>query len=199
MSSLENGCHKERFYVICDQPNDLLQSKELNPLFFLTGHPKVRVFLSHGGLLGSSEAAYCGVPVVVTPMYGDQFLNAAALKDRGMGHIVHYEDINTDTIKTAIAKMLEPAAQENAKKVSFSYKNRPQKPIDTAVWWVEHVAATGGAPLTKSSSTYLPGYIYYSLDVWATFLPIILVCLVGWVWAIRKCLGRGKTNKNKLE
>lgn len=27
-------------------------------------HPKVRVFLTHGGLLGSSEAAYCGVPVV---------------------------------------------------------------------------------------------------------------------------------------
>ncbi len=27
-------------------------------------HPKVRVFLTHGGLMGSSEAAYCGVPVV---------------------------------------------------------------------------------------------------------------------------------------
>lgn len=27
-------------------------------------HPKVRVFVNHGGLLGSSEAAYCGVPVV---------------------------------------------------------------------------------------------------------------------------------------
>lgn len=27
-------------------------------------HPKVHVFLTHGGLLGSSEAAYCGVPVV---------------------------------------------------------------------------------------------------------------------------------------
>lgn len=27
-------------------------------------HPNVRVFLTHGGLLGSSEAAYCGVPVV---------------------------------------------------------------------------------------------------------------------------------------
>lgn len=27
-------------------------------------HPNVRVFLTHGGLLGSTEAAYCGVPVV---------------------------------------------------------------------------------------------------------------------------------------
>uniref|UniRef100_A0A1B0DEG4 UDP-glucuronosyltransferase n=1 Tax=Phlebotomus papatasi TaxID=29031 RepID=A0A1B0DEG4_PHLPP len=48
-------------------------------------HPKVRVFMAHGGLLGSSEAAYCGVPVIATPMYGDQFFNAASLKHRGMG------------------------------------------------------------------------------------------------------------------
>lgn len=27
-------------------------------------HPNVRVFMTHGGLLGSSEAAYCGVSVV---------------------------------------------------------------------------------------------------------------------------------------
>lgn len=36
------------------------------------GHPNVRAFVTHGGLLGSSEAAHCGVPVIVTPMYGDQ-------------------------------------------------------------------------------------------------------------------------------
>lgn len=35
-------------------------------------HPNVKVFVTHGGLLGSSEAAHCGVAVVVTPMYGDQ-------------------------------------------------------------------------------------------------------------------------------
>lgn len=35
-------------------------------------HPNVKVFLTHGGLLGSSEAAYCGTPVVATPMFGDQ-------------------------------------------------------------------------------------------------------------------------------
>lgn len=27
-------------------------------------HPNVRVFLTHGGLLGITESAYCGVPIV---------------------------------------------------------------------------------------------------------------------------------------
>lgn len=157
----------------------------------------MRVFLTHGGLLGSSEAAYCGIPTVVTPMYGDQFLNAAALKDRGMGEIVHYENITEETIRAAIEKSLELGTQENAKKVSFSYRNRPQKPIETAVWWVEHVAATGGAPLTKSISTYLPGYIYHSVDICLTFLPILLLCLIGWTYVIVKCMRRG--TKTKVE
>lgn len=34
-------------------------------------HPKVRVFITHGGLLGSSEAAYCGVPVVSKDFFFD--------------------------------------------------------------------------------------------------------------------------------
>lgn len=33
-------------------------------LISFAGHPKVRVFMTHAGLLGSSEAAFCGVPVV---------------------------------------------------------------------------------------------------------------------------------------
>ncbi|CAM6032173.1 unnamed protein product, partial [Sphagnum compactum] len=71
-------------------------------------HPKVRVFMSHGGLLGSSEAAHCGVPMVVTPMYGDQFMNAAAVEYRGMGSIVKYTEMTTENIVNAIKIALEP-------------------------------------------------------------------------------------------
>lgn len=159
----------------------------------------MRVFLTHGGLLGSSEAAYCGVPVVATPMYGDQFLNSAALKDRGMGEIVHYEDITAETVRAAIVKALNPVTQQNAKKVSFSYKNRQQTPIESANWWVEHVAATGGVPLTKSSSTFLPGYIYYSFDMYAVLVAVILPCLLAWVYVISKCFGLVRASKTKME
>lgn len=72
------------------------------------GHPKVRVFMSHGGLLGSSEQAYCGVPSVVTPMYGDQFLNAAAIENRGMGVILPFTEMTTENIVKALKRVLEP-------------------------------------------------------------------------------------------
>lgn len=155
--------------------------------------------MTHGGLLGSSEAAYCGVPVVVTPMYGDQFLNAAALVNRGMGSVVPYEDISKTTIEAALILALDQKTQNNAKKISFSYKNRLRTPKESTVWWVEHVAATGGAPLTKSHSTYMAGYAYYSLDVYATLLTGTTVFIWSWVWVIRKLFRRSDAVPTKIK
>lgn len=88
--------------------------------------------MTHGGLLGSSEAAYCGVPTVSTPFYGDQFLNSAAMEERGMGVVLPYKDMNKETIFLALRKALDQKTKESAKKVSYSYKNRPMSPKESA-------------------------------------------------------------------
>lgn len=153
-------------------------------------------FCSHGGLMGSSEAAHCGVPMVLTPMYGDQFHNSAAAKARGMGQIVHYEDITEDLMKTAINNALTPTSRNNAKKVSYSFKNRPETPVESAIWWVEYVAATRGAPLLKSNSSNLSIIEYYSLDVLATIAAILLVFMSPWIFIICKCLKKSKAQQS---
>lgn len=54
-----------------NQPSNVRISKWVQQREILC-HPNVKVFLTHAGLMGSSEAAFCGVPVVATPMFGDQ-------------------------------------------------------------------------------------------------------------------------------
>lgn len=71
-------------------------------------HPNVKVFMSHGGLMGTSEAVYCEKPTIVTPIYGDQFLNGAALEHRGMGLVLHYNQLTADSIVYAIQRVLQP-------------------------------------------------------------------------------------------
>lgn len=58
-------------YEIYWRPLTLFAKSRVNIIRF-SGHPNVKAFVTHGGLLGSSEAAHCAVPTVVTPMYGDQ-------------------------------------------------------------------------------------------------------------------------------
>lgn len=71
-------------------------------------HPNVKAFMSHGGLMGTSEAVYCAKPTVVTPIYGDQYLNGAALEYRGMGVVLHYNQLTADSIVYAIQRVLQP-------------------------------------------------------------------------------------------
>lgn len=88
-------------------------------------------------------------------------------------------------MKATLADVLHPTVQENAKRLSYSFRNRNQQPIDTAIWWVEHVAETGGAPLLKSHSIFMPAYAYYSLDAYAAVIGFI-ICIVCLIWISKK-------------
>ncbi|GAB0095864.1 UDP-glucuronosyltransferase [Sergentomyia squamirostris] len=182
--------------TIPNKPSNVMIRKWM-PQRDILCHPKVKLFMSHGGLLGSSEAAYCGVPVIVTPMYGDQFLNGAALQHRGMGVVLQYEDINRESVQKALQTTLDSSFAANAKKVSYAYRNRLKNPLETAVWWAEHVIKTGGAPLSKSSSIYLPWYIYHSLDVIFTLILVSVIFLMSWIWFLRLILGLKTQNITK--
>lgn len=47
--------------------------------------------------------------MLATPFYGDQFANVAALKKRGMGETLFYEDLNyADKVYDALLNLLKP-------------------------------------------------------------------------------------------
>lgn len=73
----------------------------------LVGHPNVKLFWCHGGNLGTIETVHCGKPAVITPFYGDQYLNAAALSERGMGFMLPLLEITADNIQKIFKKALD--------------------------------------------------------------------------------------------
>ncbi|KAG5676848.1 hypothetical protein PVAND_006655 [Polypedilum vanderplanki] len=174
-----------------NQPSNVIIRKWM-PQREILCHPNTRVFLTHGGLMGSSEAAYCGVPVVATPFYGDQFLNVAALENRAMGVILKYNDINEQTVHHSLRRVLDAKYRENAKKVQYSFKHRPMPPIETAVFWSEYVIASGGAHLVQPYTVYANWFIYSGLDIILTILSAILFFIGSWIYIIRKCFFRNK-------
>ena len=55
----------------------------------LLGHPKARLFLTHGGLFSNQEAVYHGVPLISMPVFADQFINAQKAQDDG--YAIHFD------------------------------------------------------------------------------------------------------------
>lgn len=68
----------------------------------------MKAFISHGGLLGTTEAVHCGVPVVVMPQYGDQHTNAKALEKSGGGVILNIRDATEEQVYDALKTILDP-------------------------------------------------------------------------------------------
>ncbi|XP_026461576.1 UDP-glucuronosyltransferase 1-6-like [Ctenocephalides felis] len=158
------------------EKTDNLMIRNWMPQNDILAHPNVRLFMSHSGLLGTTEAAHHGVPMIATPIYGDQFLNAAAIESRGMGRILNYEDLNEEHITQTLNEVLKPSYLQNAKRVSANFLNRPQSPIDLAAWWTERVAEVGieSPPLWRSEAVDMCCIQYYMLDVYACLLVIFL-------------------------
>lgn len=72
----------------------------------ISDHENVKAFISHAGMLSTTEAAHCGVPMISIPIFGDQFANAGAAKDSGLGVVLNYRDLTKETLSDALKTVL---------------------------------------------------------------------------------------------
>lgn len=76
-----------------------------NAILFL-GHPNVKAFISHGGLLGTQEAVYHGVPMLGLPLMYDQVFNMERLQRHGVAIRLFYKHLNRNYVSQQIDKIL---------------------------------------------------------------------------------------------
>ncbi|XP_020789425.2 UDP-glucuronosyltransferase 1-2-like isoform X2 [Boleophthalmus pectinirostris] len=144
----------------------------------LLGHPKTRVFVTHGGTNGMYEAIYHGVPVVGLPLLFDQFDNVVRMQARGAARIVEANSITKESFLEAVKDVVEnPSYRENIQRLSKLHHDKPMTPMDTALFWIEYVIRNKGVPHLQAVGYSLPWYSYFCLDV-AAFLLAIVVAVV---------------------
>ncbi|XP_067295653.1 UDP-glucuronosyltransferase 2C1-like isoform X1 [Pseudorasbora parva] len=169
----------------------------------LLGHPKTRAFITHGGTNGIYEAIYHAVPMVGIPLFGDQPDNLAHMKAKGVAVIM-------DNIKTMQPQELvdglnaiinDPSYKENAMRLSRIHHDRPMKPLDESVFWIEFVMRNKGAKHLRVEAHNLTWYQYHCLDVFAflfTILTVVLyVCFKMCKFFLMRCCFRSKQKSKK--
>ena len=73
----------------------------------LLGHPKARLFITHGGLFSKQEAVYHGVPLISIPIFADQFINAQKAHDDGYAIHFNWDKLaEEDALYDAIQQVL---------------------------------------------------------------------------------------------
>uniref|UniRef100_A0A914UIJ9 glucuronosyltransferase n=1 Tax=Plectus sambesii TaxID=2011161 RepID=A0A914UIJ9_9BILA len=111
------------------------------PQVDLLNHPKVKVFITHGGLNSVTEAITSGTPTVAIPLFADQEHNVAVAVKRGVSAFVSKRNLNTESLTAALQEVLQNEKHElNAKRLAQMIAKKPIKPKDLIVKWTEFVA-----------------------------------------------------------
>ncbi|XP_077289977.1 UDP-glycosyltransferase UGT5-like [Arctopsyche grandis] len=162
----------------------------------ILAHRNLKLFISQAGLLSCIEATHFGVPLLVIPLFGDQPINAKAMESRGHGLILEYFNITDVSFKWALNEALQnPKYAETAKQMQQLYHDRPIKPRDLLVFYVEHVVRTKGAH--HLSPPHLSRCSQLLLDVMAIILTPIIIIGALFSYVLWKCCHRQK--KQKIE
>uniref|UniRef100_A0A2S2NLI4 UDP-glucuronosyltransferase n=1 Tax=Schizaphis graminum TaxID=13262 RepID=A0A2S2NLI4_SCHGA len=141
-------------------------------------HPKVKLFISHGGLSGVYETVDAGVPVLGFPLFYDQPRNIDNLVNAGMAISMDILSVKKDTfLRNVLELVTNEKYMRNAKIASDIFKNRPMSPEKSILYWTEYVIRHKGAPHLMSHSINLTWYQYMLLDVAAGIIVFIFISL----------------------
>lgn len=142
----------------------------------ILGHRNVKVFITHGGLLGTQEGVHRAVPMVGIPIYCDQHLNMNKATLGGYAVKLYFPNITEESFRWALDEVLyNPTYKESVDKVSQMFRDRPLPALDEAIYWIEYVTRYNGAPQLRSAALDLPWISFALLDA----IGLTLFCLVA--------------------
>lgn len=165
----------------------------------LLGHPKTKLFVAHGGTNGMQEAIYHGVPLVGLPLMFDQQDNFFRMKVKGVAKVLDIATVNKDNFLEAMKEVLyEPTYREKMKTLSTLQRDQPVKPMDLAMFWIEFVMRHKGAKHLRTESYKMSRIQYFSIDVVAFLLAVVLLLLAVLI-SVLKFLWRRVFSRRKAK
>ena len=148
----------------------------------ILGHTKTKLFITHSGHNGQSEALYHGVPMVCMPLLFEQFHNALRVERHEYGVSVNIYDFAPEQLVEAIRRVLSSETiKKNVARVSSIVKSQPHG-RETAARWIEHVMKFGGEHL-RSAALDMPLYQFLMLDlmIFCLFCFLMLFCVTCFI------------------
>ncbi|XP_050355009.1 UDP-glucosyltransferase 2-like [Nymphalis io] len=150
----------------------------------ILAHKNCVLFITHGGLLSTTESIHFGVPIIGVPVFADQFVNVARAVKKGFAKKVNLSFSIAKDLKVAIQEMINDSSYATKiKELSYIYHHRTVTPGQELVHWVEHVIKTGGARHLRTPAMLTPWYqkMYLDLAIVLLFIMITITYMFRYI------------------
>uniref|UniRef100_A0A1I7US59 glucuronosyltransferase n=1 Tax=Caenorhabditis tropicalis TaxID=1561998 RepID=A0A1I7US59_9PELO len=139
-------------------------------------HKNLKLFVSHGGMNSVLETMYYGVPMVIMPVFTDQFRNGKNVERRGVGKVILRHTVVTETFYKVIKDVLNDETYEkSAKRLSNMMKTRPFTPEERVSKWINFVLDHDTFDNFHLESNNLSFIEHNQLDVFCVFIVLPLI------------------------
>ncbi|KAL0810832.1 hypothetical protein ABMA28_010142 [Loxostege sticticalis] len=149
-------------------------------------HPKIKLFVTQGGLQSTDEAIDAGVPLVGIPMLGDQYYNVHKYTEHGIGVRLDALTLDAKSLLDGINTVLnDDSYRHNIRQLKVLMNDYPQTPLERAVWWTEYVIRHRGAKHFRSPAANMPWSEYLMADVVITVICFVVLGVVALYLVVR--------------
>lgn len=158
--------------------------------FRILAHPRLRLFITHGGYNSILEAAYNGVPVLGIGMIWDQPRNVKVVERNGWGlsldkHLLAYSSAE---FEEKITKLLnDKNYNDKAKRIQRILKTKPQTGEQKLLSYIRFLEQNDGhLPELQSIAPHMDFITYHNLDIIFYVGFVLVVILASLIWIMKK-------------
>ncbi|XP_034826579.2 UDP-glucosyltransferase 2-like isoform X3 [Maniola hyperantus] len=145
----------------------------------LLRHPKVKLFITQGGLQSTDEAIAGGVPLIGIPIIWDQWFNVEKYVQLKIGLQLDINSVTETKLRDTIDIVIgDKRYKENIIKLQSVMHDQPQSPLEKAVWWTEYVIRHRGAEHLRAPTANMDWMEYYEIKL-ILYVTISLMLLLA--------------------
>lgn len=125
------------------------------------------------------------------PFFADQIKTLSKSIALGVAVKLEFRSLSVENFKKAILIITENAKYEiNAKRISKLFRDKPQKPLDLAIWWVEYVIRNPSpdhmrSPTLNMTSLAVNSYDVLIIFVLSLYVFVFIICKIVKVFKLK--------------
>ncbi|CAI4222143.1 unnamed protein product [Auanema sp. JU1783] len=154
------------------------------PQVDLLADPRLKLFITHGGMNSIQEALLFGVPMITMPLFADQDANAALAAERGYSYTLNKFSITKEEVIRAIRSVLGVDGEESVYLLKARQAARVLKGSSRLMKnEIQRVVRLSGSEPTlnhlKLDLDHLNTLQYFNVDVYLIFSCFIMLLLIS--------------------